>query len=535
VTRNAPVLVVGAGPTGLVLALGLARRGIPVRIVDLEDGPGRQSRAMAVHARTLEFYRQFGFADRIVAAGIPARAAHFRERNVDGTSREVAIFSFEDFGAGLSPYPFVLAYPQDDHERFLVDRLAELGVNVEWRVRLRDFAENRDGDRVPSPEDVGRDFSRGSRHAVTATLEHADGRLEKIETPSVCGCDGAHSRVREILDIGFPGGTYDQLFYVADVRIDGPVNEDLVFNLGEHSLALMLPVRSTGMQRLIGLVPDALTGREDLAFEDVRSTVEPLLGVRVAEVNWFSTYRVHHRVAERFRAGRAFIAGDAAHIHSPAGGQGMNTGIGDAVNLAWKLANVLEGRADPAVLDTYEPERIAFARSLVATTDRGFTAIVAEGLTGEIVRRVIAPSFAAIFSSFALTRRTLFRAVSQLRIHYPDSALSQGKAGDVRGGDRLPWLAQPDNFGPLASLEWQAHVYGEPEPGLQSICRDLSLPLHEFAWSEAAEGAGFARGAAYLVRPDGYVAVAADGQPAARLRAFVERFRLVFTQRPSDR
>jgi 2-polyprenyl-6-methoxyphenol hydroxylase-like FAD-dependent oxidoreductase len=151
----------------------------------------------------------------------------------------------------------------------------------------------------------------------------------------------------------------------------------------------MLPVRSRGMQRLIGILPDDASA--DAGFEAVRPVLEPLLGIEVEQVNWFSTYRVHHRVAGQFRTNRCFIAGDAAHIHSPAGGQGMNTGIGDAINLSWKLAHVLQGRADAALLDTYEAERIVFARKLVATTDRAFKLVVSEGAGGQLLRSWLLP------------------------------------------------------------------------------------------------------------------------------------------------
>src|SRR5215472_7603440 len=367
---NASVLIVGSGPTGLNLALSLARRGVPFRLITEAEGPGAHSRAMVVQARTLEFYGQFGFADEVVRQGVKAGAAHLREGGQDGRGREVVSFSFKDLGEGLSPYPFALAYPQDDHERFLIDKLKSAGGNVEWRSKLTAFREDRDG--------------------VRATVLH-DGRTEEAQAAYICGCDGTHSSVRETLGVGFPGGTYEQLFYVCDAKIARGFEPDLYINLGEHILTLMFPVRSSGMQRLIGLVPPELSGRQDLTFDDIRNQVEPLLDLKVTDVNWFSTYRVHHRVAGKFRVSRAFLLGDAAHIHSPAGGQGMNTGIGDAMNLGWKLAHVLQGRAAKSLLDSYEPERIGFARSLVSSTDRAFTPMVEEGFRGEFTRRVLAP------------------------------------------------------------------------------------------------------------------------------------------------
>ena len=215
----------------------------------------------------------------------------------------------------------------------------------------------------------------------------------------------------------------------------------------------------------------------DRAIEHLKLTID--------RVNWFSTYRVHHRVAARFREGRAFLLGDAAHIHSPVGGQGMNTGIGDAVNLAWKLAAVLNGGAADSLLDTYEPERIGFARRLVATTDRVFTLVTDQGPIAWLVRTRLVPLLAPLLFRLAAVRRFLFRTVSQIGVNYRDSPLSEGAAGSVRGGDRLPWVEtgpNEDNFAPLTSLAWQVHVYGEPRRGVAEACAELGLPIHAFAW-----------------------------------------------------
>lgn len=501
-THPTPVLIVGAGPTGLALALSLARRQVAFRIVDAARGPGEQSRAMVVQARTLEFYRQFGLAGQVVDAGVKVHAAHLREARPDGGSEQVLRVDFADMGKGQSPYPFLLAYPQDDHERWLVGQLQGMGVTVEWNTRLQSFSQDDEG--------------------VHARLVHGDGGSEALQVGYLCGCDGVHSVVREALGLDFAGGTYKQLYYVADVTIEGGFQRDLFFNLGRNTLALMLPVRSRGVQRLIGLVPPSLASAEDaettpIDFEDIRAQVEALVGVKVDQLNWFSTYRVHHRVAGHFRRGRAFVLGDAGHVHSPAGAQGMNTGIGDAINLGWKLAQVLDGRADARLLDSYESERIAFARQLVASTDAAFKRVVAGGGAGALVRRVLLPLALKLGTRWERGREVLFRTLSQIGIHYGDSLLSQGRAGRVSGGDRLPWVAgggtsAEDNFGPLASLEWQVHVYGRADTVLAAGCAALRLPLHVFAWNEAADRAGLARDAVYLIRPDGHVALAAEGE-----------------------
>jgi 2-polyprenyl-6-methoxyphenol hydroxylase-like FAD-dependent oxidoreductase len=498
------VLIVGAGPTGLVLALGLARQRVPFRIVERHAGPGEASRAMAVQARTLEFYRQLGFADEVVHRGLRMDRLRLREG-----SREVARFDFGDLGPGLSPYPFVLSFPQDDHEKLLLERLAAAGAAVEWNTELATFHD--DGERV------------------RATLRQGSAE-ETCEVDFLCGCDGAHSVVRQGLDLGFPGGTYEQRFFVADVEARGEAVSDQDVNLciGAHAFCAVFPIRSTGQHRLIGLVSDALGGRQDLTFEDVRADLEALIDVRVQRVNWFSSYRVHHRVADRFRVGRAFVAGDAGHVHSPVGGQGMNTGIGDAVTLAWKLADVLGGRAGEALLDTYDSERIGFARSLVETTDKLFQGIVGHGMTGQVVRSLLVPHLLPFLLGFPAIRRLQFRLVSQTRISYRESALSEGAAGDVHGGDRLPWVAGAGggNFAPLAAVAWQIHVYGTARPELAEAAAHAGLPLHVFAWDRAAEEAGLAEDALYLVRPDGHVALADGSQDAPALDRFLARLHL---------
>lgn len=478
------VLVVGAGPTGLIMALSLARRGVPVRIIDGKDGPTRESRAMGLHARTLEFYRQFGFGDDVVERGVVASTIHFRAGD-----RDVARISMANMGRGISPYPFMLAFPQDEHERFLLDRLGDLGVSVQWGTTLTGLVDR--GDSVEAT-------IVGGTSAGQSTFAY------------VVGCDGAHSRVREVLGIGFPGGSSEGLFYVADAVVTGAEGGDIYLGFRKAGLALKIPVRSMGTQRLIGVVPPDLRLKKDIGFEDLRAHIEHLLGMHVGEVNWFSTYQVQHRVAERFRSGRVFIAGDAGHIHSPAGGQGMNTGIGDAVNLSWKIADVLHGRADSALLDSYEAERIPFARSLIATTDRVFQFLVDNGTAAKVARVHLLPRVIGTLAKFSAARRKMFMTVSQTRISYRDCDLNRGEAGAIHGGDRLPWIttADGDNFEPLRSLDWQVHVYGDAHPELATATEKLGLRLHRFAWSGTAEAAGVCHDAAYLVRPDGYVAVA---------------------------
>ena len=355
---------------------------------------------------------------------------------------------------------------------------------------------------------------------VIARLRGPDGQEETCAASYIAGCDGARSIVRDTIGTGFPGGTYRQLFYVADVEAAGrPLDGELHGDLDEADFLAVFPLAGKGRARLIGTVRDERADRADtLTFEDVSDRAMNHLKVDVQKVNWFSTYHVHHRVTDRFRKGRAFLLGDAAHIHSPAGGQGMNTGIGDAINLAWKLAAVLAGRAPDKLLDSYEAERIGFARRLVATTDRVFTFVTAEGRIADIIRTRIAPILIPTAMAFEAAREYLFRTVSQITLNYRDGPLSVGAAGHVHGGDRLPWvpIGGRDNFEPLQAMTWQVHVYGFANTQLADWCACHDVPLHVFDWQPEHEAAGLARNATYLIRPDTYVALAdPSGAPEA--------------------
>src|SRR5438477_6094098 len=487
------VLIIGAGPTGLVLALWLTKLGVKVRIVDKTAEAGTTSRALAVQARTLELYRQLDLTDAVVERGDKVPAV-----NLWVKGEPAARLPFERIGSDLTPYAFLHIFPQDQHERLLIERLERLGVSVERGTELVSFTD--EGERV------------------IARLRGPAGQDETCEANYIAGCDGAHSTVRDTIGTAFPGGTYRQVFYVADVEAAGPpLNGELHVDLDEADFLGVFPLAGKGKARLIGTVRDERADRADtLKFEDVSDRAIKHLKVGVQKVNWFSTYHVHHRVAEHFRKGRAFLLGDAAHIHSPAGGQGMSTGIGDAINLAWKLAAVIAGRAPDKLLDSYEAERIGFARRLVATTDRVFSFATSEGRLADFLRTRVAPLLIPRVIAFEPVREFMFRTVSQIMLNYRNGPLRRGTAVQAHGGDRLPWarVDGADNFATLATLDWQVHVYGAAKAELAAWCAAQNVPLHVFDWRPAHEMAGLRRDALYLLRPDTYVALA-DGAGAA--------------------
>ena len=500
--KDCDILIVGAGPTGLVLALWLAKLGVRCRIIDRAEEPGTTSRALAVHARTLELYRQLDLTEAVLQNGHKVPGV-----NLWVKGEKKVHLDFTAVGEDLTAYPFLHIFPQDEHERLLAARLERLGVAVERKTSLISYSEEEGG--------------------IIARLA-TDGGEQQCRAAYIAGCDGARSRVRETMGTGFPGGTYAQIFYVADVDAAGPAADgELHVDLDEADFLAVFPLKGQGRARLIGTVRgERAQHPETLKFEDVAKQAIQHMKVEVKSVHWFSTYRVHHRVTQHFRKGRAFLLGDAAHIHSPVGGQGMNTGIGDAINLAWKLAWVVKGKAPDALLDSYEPERIAFAKRLVATTDRVFSFVSTEGPLADLMRTRVAPIVIPAFGGVDAVREWLFRTVSQTLIHYRGSPLSQGRAGPVEGGDRLPWAvaAGLDNYAPLAEAHWQGHVYGDADAELRAWFATNQVALHVFSWREEYGRAGLRKNALYLLRPDTYVALVAEKPlPEMLTRYFAER------------
>lgn len=494
------VLVVGAGPTGLMLANWLVRLGVRVVLIDGKDGPTVESRALGVQSRSMEIYDQLGVIDRVLDEAV--RAESMRQ----GFGRKAfAPVPLTALGRGITPYPGLYVLEQSANERILADHLQSLGGTVRWRHRL-----------------VRLETSEG----VTAKIEGPDGP-GTVHARFVVGCDGASSTVRALRGIAFEGTTSRQTFYLVDaVGVDGLAPASVNIRQGVDEFLLAFPMRPdaagrTG-QRLIGIA----SGDDGSAIteERARERLRDAFGVTYADHRWFSTYRVHHRIAGHFRDGPVLLAGDAAHVHSPVGAQGMNTGLQDAHNLAFALADALRPGADHAVLDRYEAERRPVALRLLATTDRLFRGITSGSTRALLVRRyvprVVLPVAVAILPHVPLGRR-LAGYLGQIRIRYPVEAADAPRGGSRRPtggrrhpqrrdpvlGRRLPWTG--GNFDVLRSAVWQVHLYAaDEETGRRAAAgaRQLGLPLHAFGTLGSTQ---LRPGTAYLVRPDGFVAAIA--------------------------
>jgi 2-polyprenyl-6-methoxyphenol hydroxylase-like FAD-dependent oxidoreductase len=480
-TKNSqiPVLIIGAGPTGLVLALALTKLGIKIRIIDKELVPGTTSRAIIVHARTLEFYQQLGIAQKVIDNGLQFSAA-----NIWVNGKKKAHIALGEMGIGLSPFPFMTIYPQDEHEVMLIEELEKLGVTVERGIEFELLDQ--------TVEDV------------VATLKHKDGSEEICHAHYLAGCDGAHSAVRKFFRMDFQGSTYQRLFYVADVYAEGSISDkELHVAVDDEDFVGIFPLKQKNLARLTGVLKSDDFGKNhQFTWDDVKEKALSQLDLDVKSVQWFSAYHVHHRLAEHFRVGHVFLLGDAAHIHSPVGGQGMNTGVGDAMNLAWKLAGVLKEELDIKVLNSYEVERKAYAKSLVATTDRAFTIMSSSGPIARFVRMNIIPPLLALLSHFNFARRFAFKRLSQIAIDYRMSFLSKGKSAEIEAGDRMPWV---ENLGWPHPMRWNIQVFGKVHNNLKRYCDKSHIRLEHYPWNNKFQQKGIKKNFIYLIRPDGYI------------------------------
>jgi len=494
------VLIVGAGPTGLMLANQLGRRHVRATIIDRHAGPSRETRALGVQARTLEIYAQLGIVDRALELGKRATGA-----NLWAQGRWMARVPLGEAGRHITAYPYVLILGQDDNEKILDERLRDWGLSVQWNTEL-----------------VGLVQQFGS---VAATLKGPDGATRTMAAAWVAGCDGARSSVRALSGITFPGAPYEHVFFIADTEARGSMVPDEVnVYLWRQGFHLFFPMRGTNHWRIVGILPEALRNRDDVNFDAVIPSLrsEAGSGLTVKSCSWFSTYRIQHRSASHFRDRRCFLLGDAAHIHSPVGAQGMNTGLQDAYNLGWKLALVVKGRADPTLLDSYEKERMPVAHRLLNTTDRGFKLVVSDSpLAGLLRVRLLARVMA-----FAMNRPSIqgraFGVISQTGIRYRSSRLSQSLGGlpdgtRPREGDRFPWLhlrleaggPVRDLFERLDDTRLNLIVIGQPAPsmvelGLDSFLRIHSVPTDRLNDAELAR-ARIPQPSFYLLRPDGHI------------------------------
>jgi 2-polyprenyl-6-methoxyphenol hydroxylase-like FAD-dependent oxidoreductase len=536
------VLVVGAGPTGLSLATQLSRFGVRFRIVDKARDRARESRALAVQARSLEVLQSVGLGEVLAARGSTTTRLML---HVD--RGEPVVIDLGTIERADTRFPYVLFIPQSDTEAVLADHLVSRGVAIERGVELVGFHAEDDG--------------------VLANLQHLDGRNERIAAGYVVGCDGAHSTVRKATGIPFEGGAYPQEFALGDLEADGPLVPGAINAFGAgRGFAMFFPLGHPTTWRVMAVELPTERRRSAVELDDVAThdlSLAELQGmidaptsrsVNVRDAAWLTRFRLHHRQAARYRDGRVFLAGDAAHVHSPVGGQGMNTGIQDAWNLGWKLALVVQARAGDALIDSYQAERWPVGRTLLRVTDRLFSAFAAS-LTGNRLMMMFRRAFLRDVVSTAVARQGVraraFHYVSQLGIRYRDSAaVTEGNPPlheGPRAGDRLPDASVQSNGRAtylqqeLSSPHMQLLLCG---PRTLWNDRELARLTETFGAvlrvtyltrtseeaslldqdGEAFKRLGVSSAAQYIVRPDGYVAFRCAGTDLAEAAQYLRRW-----------
>jgi len=464
-----PLLVVGAGPVGLTMAAELSRYRVPVRVIDKAAARTDKSKALAVWSRTLELLARSGCDETFIATGLKANAV-----NICSGHEQIARISFDDLA---TPYSFALMIPQSETERVLEEQLGSLGVQVERGVELTQFSDD------------------GS--CVRCSLRHADGRTETIETDWLIGCDGAHSTVRHQLGMEFAGDTLRSEFILADVHIVGLTTPtDTITIFWHHEGALIFFPITPGRYRVIADVGEE--ARHDPTLAEVQAIIDRRGpgGITLTDPVWLAGFGINERKVKEYRRGRVFVAGDAAHVHSPAGGQGMNTGMQDAFNLAWKLALVVHGVAAPSLLDTYSAERSPVAEHVLAQTGRLTRVAMARNELVQTVRNFVAHHVMGLTA----VRQAAASNLTEISLGYPDSPLNAGSAHGLNGPAPGQRLVEGAPFGAGDSPRFALLA----QPGDEA---NAVLQRHAALLESSVRTPPDAQGI-WLVRPDGYVAAA---------------------------
>ncbi len=522
---NTDVLIVGAGPTGLMVGCQLAINKISFRIIDKIEDHTTQSRALVMQARSVEIFDQMGISDKAIEQGKIAKAigAFFN-------GKKVLRVTVNEIGKGLTKFPFFLMLEQSHTESILVNFLKEHGHKIERRTELMTINQNND--------------------EVISVLKVSDGNEETLRTKYVIGADGSHSIVREQLNIPFGGKTYEESLFVLDCKaeIDLPNNE-MYLAFGKTALGGFFPL-TNGRWRILGNIPKELEGKEEIVFKDIEKNFAERvdMNVRLYDPQWISAYRSHHRYASNFREGRCFLAGDAAHIHSPVGAQGMNTGLQDAYNLAWKLALVLKGKAKDSLLNTYTEERISIAKHLVRTTDRVFNLVTSGNIFLKTLRLYIIPIAlklaTPVFQKLKSFQKFAFKTASEIGINYRKSSLSQNASlgkfpkHAPQPGDRLPFFQFKDEAENEVNIQEKLRnkffcllVFSNKTP--EEIIMVIE-PFKDFFSFEVIPLTkqteilyirfGIRKNGYYLIRPDMYIAYRSDKYYSEHFVKYISRF-----------
>lgn len=521
--HDVDVLVAGAGPVGLMAAVNLARSGVSVRLVDAACGPATTSRALGVHARSLEVYDQIGILGEIAPHGTRVNA--FVRHEAEGTNR----LDF-DFGDLATRFPFMLNVDQVIIERALRAAVAMLGVEIEWGTTLESFEQDADGVTAV----LGHQADPASGTDAGSTAENvpqsaASAASETVRARYLWGCDGGHSTVRKALGLPLTGESA-HTWLIADAVVHTDVDRDGVHWMFPEGGALMLfPFPEAGTWRLLDTTGEGDPSDPAQIARQFSTKLTQALGREtvVEPPSWVSRFTIQQRAVPAMHVGRCFVSGDAAHVHSPASGQGLNTGVQEAYNLAWKLAMVLRGQADASLLDTYDAERVPVGQALLASTSRVMATVMVDDPTSATAQEASAGAGAEVEADAGAEadaerrheefERGLIRGMSGLAIGYPDSALT------IASDEPAPTHAADGPTGPRPGERiGQVWAHEAQSPGWTMLRAALRSPAWHLIVREGPRGAADAAGlpdwleTVALVGRDGSGADSPSGPDALR-------------------
>jgi len=483
------VVIIGAGPTGLSMALQLRRFGIDFIVLEKKEGTTTLSKALVVQARTLEIFQELGLAEKALREGSMTTAF-----NIFHKGKKKVALNINGLGEGLSAFPFALSLEQSKTEKLLADAVYEHGKNIKWNSEFIQSAQNENG--------------------ITVHYKDVRGEQQEIQALYLVGCDGASSLVRHQLGLAFKGTTEPKLFYVSDVLLKSPVinKSELYMFMIKKGFVLFFPMEGEGHYRVIGVLPEGGSTGNETEFAAIEPSIKEQIITRVdfEKVRWFSSYKVHSRKADAFMKGRCFIAGDAAHIHTPAGGQGMNTGIQDAYNLAWKIAYTLKEGASPEILKTYDSERTENAKHLLQTTDRMFDIMSGVNQFWNFLRLNVFPGLLKWIIKSDAVKKKFFPLISQIGIAYPNSKLTvKSSIGKVKAGDRMHYFVFSNGtqiFQYLSDPSFKLLFFGNENKNSFPDLADINFKLTHHSFQEIPKSLfGTEQDFYILLRPDNHI------------------------------
>ena len=487
------VLIVGAGPTGLMAANQCLRFGIDFIILDVKDGPTKESRAIVVTARSLEIYQQMNLSETVLINGEKVQTIKIKS----GGQKKAELF-LGALGEGQSDFKYMFAYEQSKNESLLYKNLLVQHKDVMWNTEFLSFEHLNDG--------------------VMAKVVTKNTEIN-INSKYLVACDGASSRVRKQLDIPFSGGTYEHKFFVADAKIkwNGDYKSMVAFP-GMKNFCAFIPMKGEQNYRIIGTLPRSISIHDEINFEHIKESITSFLTeeIEFEKTNWFSVYKLHHRSVNEFRHGNIFLAGDSAHIHSPAGGQGMNTGLQDAYNLIWKISLVLIGRCSDSILNTYNEERLPFARWLLKFTDKAFNLMTSDNWIIARYRKFFVLNVAGHLLKRNFIRKKIFKTASQTGYSYKNQSLSSHKSKQklkFKAGDRIPYIQQGYYKKFQKSCFHLIIISDHPfsETRIKQIKNLFPIDLEIIEGSlKTWQQWGVEKELYVLIRPDNYIAIISD-------------------------